>query len=182
MSRQWPTVCATGHRPQHLQPHSHDWVRTELARIAVKLRDHHGTTVGISGMALGVDQWWAQAVLDAGLALWAYIPSEEQGARWNVGQLREWQRLLDSAAKVRVFGTGYSVGLLHARNDGMLDDADAVVAVHRQSKTQGGTASAVGKARKRGLTTISVDPDKHQVRIHYAPAALGPGTRAALVT
>lgn len=169
MSQHWPTVAATGHRPQHLHPDCHDWVQAELRRIAIKLRNEHATTVGISGMALGVDQWWAQAVLDAGMALWAYIPCDDQAARWTPAQSRQWRRLLSLAAKVRPFGTTYSVRLLHARNDGMLADSDAVVAVHRSGKTTGGTASAIEKATKRHLPLIHLDPDARTVRLRYEP-------------
>jgi len=70
----WPTVCATGHRPQHLDPSAIHWVQEKLTAGAVWLRDERGMKVGITGMALGVDTWWAHAVLAAGLELHAYIP------------------------------------------------------------------------------------------------------------
>lgn len=44
----WSAVMVTGHRPQHLHPNVRPWVRDELARLAIKLRDEYGTTVGIS--------------------------------------------------------------------------------------------------------------------------------------
>lgn len=61
----FPRVALTGHRPQGLSPSARDWVPLELERLAVKLRDQHGMRVGISGMALGSDIWWAQATVFA---------------------------------------------------------------------------------------------------------------------
>lgn len=59
----WPAAMVTGHRPKDLPEPVAGWVRGELARLVRKLRDEHGMTRGITGMALGVDQWWARALL-----------------------------------------------------------------------------------------------------------------------
>lgn len=165
----WPVVAATGHRPQHLSPDAREWIRPELDRVAAKLRDEHGTRVGISGMAIGVDQWWARSVLRAGLELWAYVPFPQQPDPWDDEDRAEWADLIKRAAGVKTFGQSYSVKLLHARNDGMLADADAVVAVHRAAKTTGGTASAVKKATRRRLPIIHLDPDTQTVRLVHHP-------------
>ena len=45
----WTRVAVTGHRPQFLTPDQQTWARSELDRLAVKVRDHHGTKVAISG-------------------------------------------------------------------------------------------------------------------------------------
>lgn len=168
----WTVVAATGHRPQHLRPDSHEWVQAQLLRIALKLRREYNTEVGISGMALGVDQWWARAVLDAELDLWSYIPCEQQADRWSDAQQAEWKRLRAMAVKERVFGDSYSPRLLHARNDGMIADADAMVAVLRPGKTTGGTASAVEKIRTRRVPHILVDLDARTVRLVASPLSL----------
>jgi uncharacterized phage-like protein YoqJ len=141
-------------------------VQVKLRNAAEWLRNERATTVGISGMALGVDQWWAQAVLAAGLKLWAYIPSAHQGDRWTPDQGREWGALIEQATKVHTFG-GRQVtpALLHARNDGMLDDSDAVIAVYRPGKTTGGTYSAVMKAERRRMPGIFLDPVARSVSL-----------------
>ena len=172
----WPTVSATGHRSQHLSPTVAEWIRPELDRVAAKLRDEYGTRVGISGMATGVDQWWARSVLRAGLELWAYVPFPQQPDVWDDEDRAEWADLLRQATRVRYFGDLADVAnsanrrrkavmLLHARNGGMLEDADAVVAVHRPSKADGGTANAVKKAKRLGLPIVHVDPDARTVRL-----------------
>jgi uncharacterized phage-like protein YoqJ len=117
----------------------------------------------VSGLALGSDLWWAQAALDAGLELWAAVPFPQQADRWPAADRATWRRLLDQAAKIRTFGQEPSTGLLHARNDGMLDVSAAVVAVWRPSVTTGGTASAVRKAQSRRMPVVHLDPDRRTV-------------------
>jgi uncharacterized phage-like protein YoqJ len=161
----WPTVMVTGHRPQHLMTVETDWVKAEVSRVVVKLRDEHGMTCGISGMAIGTDLWWAAAVVNAGVRLWAHIPFPGQPDRWRQADRAEWVRLRDLADEVTLYGTAYDVRLLHARNDGMLAAADAVVAVWKPSKTSGGTASAVRKARAMGLLVVHLNPERRTVTL-----------------
>lgn len=160
----WSTVMVTGHRPQHLRPDSlHDWVRGELDRLAVKLRDDHGMTGGVSGMAIGSDLWWADSLVRAGVPLWAHVPFPQQAVKWTAEQRAEWERLLRLARKVKTYGGMYAVKFLHERNDGMLAAADLCVAVWQPSKRDGGTFSAVEKAYRRRLPLILVNPEARAV-------------------
>ncbi len=159
----WPTVAATGHRPQHLPPDCHAWVRTELDRVARKLAAQHGTTTAVTGMALGTDLWWAAAAHRAGLALWAHVPYPEQPARWPAVRRAEYTRILALAGRVTVYGPTYGVHLLHTRNAGMLTVADAVVAVLRTGVTNGGAAGTVRLAQRMGLPIIRLYPDRRVV-------------------
>jgi hypothetical protein len=166
----WTVVCGTGHR--QLPPDQAEWMRGQLARCAVWLRDVAGTQVGISGFARGFDLWWADAVVKAGLELWAYIPFEEQSARWTSRRDREeWQRLRAAATqdRERIIGVvGPDVPparrstavtrLLHARNDAMLRDAGAVVAGWEAGRLDGGTHGALVKAVSRGMPGVHLDP------------------------
>lgn len=161
----WPTVSGTGHRPQHLPPGVRRWIQPELYRIACKLRDEHGTRVGCSGMALGFDLWWADAIVRAGLALSAHIPFPQQPDLWHPEDQAEYRRLLALADEVIVYGDEYSVGLLHARNDGMLSAGDVLVACHRLAKKSGGTWSVVVKAKRQQMPCIHLDPDHGTVRL-----------------
>lgn len=162
----WPVVALTGHRPQHLSAPARDWVRTNLLSCATWLREQRNTTIAVSGFALGADLWWAAAAVRAGLELWAYLPYPQQAQHWPVADRAEWARLrgLANPARERVFGDRYSVQALHARNDGMLDDGDALVSVWDPGKTDGGTYSATRKASQRGMAGIHLDPARQKVR------------------
>jgi uncharacterized phage-like protein YoqJ len=152
-------VSVTGHRPQHLYPEQQDFAQAELARLAVKLRAG-GSRVAISGMALGVDQWWAHYVLQHGYSLWAFIPFPQQPDRWHHTDQRRWRELRAQASSVWEVDDHFSVQALHARNALMLDHSDLVVAAWLPSKTDGGTASQVAAARKRGIPRIIIDLDQ----------------------
>jgi hypothetical protein len=160
----------TGHRPQHLPADSHDWIRGELHRIAAKLRDQHGTTCGITGMALGSDMWWANSLHRAAVPYVAHIPFPEQPDPWRGKQpdaVAEWHRLRAQAANEHVYGnldglTGdarkrRAVQLLHERNAGMIAASDAVIAVWQRGKRSGGTYSALVKAHQVGMPVVLVD-------------------------
>jgi len=128
-----------------------------LERLAVKLRDQHGTQIGISGASMGADTWFARSTVHAGLDLWAYVPFLAQPIRWPAPDQKVWRTLLDRAARTLVLGDGYDVRLLHARNDYMLRDADLMIAVLDPAKTTGGTVSAVKKARAAGQALVVVN-------------------------
>lgn len=59
-------VMVTGHRLFN-SPDQSSWARSELERLAWKLSDRHPDAIGLSGLALGSDTHWADAVLGAGL-------------------------------------------------------------------------------------------------------------------
>jgi hypothetical protein len=157
----WPTVMVTGHRPQHLRPDARLWVRAELDRLACKLRDEHGTTVGISGMAIGADLWWADSVVKAGLDLHAHVPFPQQPSRWPDESKAEWDRLLGLATHTVTYGAHYDVGLLHARNRGMVNASGQVLAVW-VSGQGGGTRAAIEYAVRQGLRPTWLDPETHR--------------------
>ncbi|MFI1194061.1 hypothetical protein ACH4T9_12500 [Micromonospora sp. NPDC020750] len=172
----WPQVMVTGHRPHHLPVGAPASVRGELDRIAVKLRDGHGMTAGITGMALGADLLWAASLHRAQVSYIAHIPFPEQPDPWrrnNPHAVTEWERLRGLADREVVYGTlaglaerarkGAAVKLLHRRNDGMLaavvSARGAVVAVWCPSKLNGGTHSALQKAHRLGLPVIHINPE-----------------------
>ena len=62
-------LMVTGHRPKDLGGYSdnptQEWIRQELRRVLLKAKKKYGDNLEIiSGMALGVDTWWAEEVLD----------------------------------------------------------------------------------------------------------------------
>jgi uncharacterized phage-like protein YoqJ len=161
----WPIVMVTGHRPQHLHPKVRPWVRSELERLALKLRHEHGTATGISGMAIGSDLWWADAVVKAGLKLWAHVPFPQQPDKWDDEDKTEWSRLCQLADKLTTYGGYYDVKTLHARNDGMIKVSAAAIAVWDPRKTEGGTASAVRKLTAAGLPMIHINPETQKTTL-----------------
>lgn len=155
---QFTRVMVTGHRPQHLDAGEQAWSQAALASAAWRLRSVYGTTHGISGLALGADTWWALAVLASGMHLHIHVPFLDQPKKWPAADQAMWAELRRRAKTEKVIGgQEFDVKMLHARNDSMLNDAELVVALYKPG-TKGGTASAVDKARKRGLPLLLLDP------------------------
>lgn len=176
----WPAVCVTGHRIKTLRAIGQEaWVRAKLFRAAVWLRDERGTTVGLSGMAVGTDQWWAEAVLAAGLTLGAYVPSPQQPNRWpDAAQLRYHQlltRVSDAHSHITSLKLDPSpaeyTGMLHLRNRQMIDAADAVLAVWFPGQLSGGTWQAVTYAHRKRKPGMWVEPGRKLV--HHGLPDLG---------
>ncbi|XBH22994.1 hypothetical protein V5R04_07225 [Jonesiaceae bacterium BS-20] len=157
MSPNFARVAVTGHRPGSMTADQLSWAGQELHRLAGKLRDHHGTTTAISGMALMADTLWADAALACGLDLWAYIPSLEQPARWSPRQRGYWEMMRRKAAREVIVGRGTSARLFHARNDAMVRDSDLIIAVWNPAVTTGGTAATIKKVQAQGRPYVLVD-------------------------
>jgi hypothetical protein len=172
----WLVVACTAHRsyPTDVVP----WVRSRLADATRWLRDQCGTTTAISGMARGGDLYWAQAALDAGLLLHAHVPYPQQADRWTRVERALWRSLLDRAAETVVYGdlddvvaggrSQAAARLLHARNDGMLAAAGAVVAVWEPARPRGGTWSVVRKAAVLGVPVVWLEPGARATRLPSA--------------
>lgn len=179
----WPVVAATGHRIRTLRALGAEaWVRHKLFKAAVWLRDERGTRVGLSGMAVGTDQWWAEAVLDAGLTLGAYIPAPDQPDRWHTSTQRRYRELLAQASPdySHITALKVTVPVLHQRNKDMLNAADAVVAVWLDGKQDGGTFEALEYARKTGKPGVWIEPRTRAVhnRLPAAPLSFTSSTPA----
>ncbi|WP_309117047.1 SLOG family protein [Saccharothrix sp.] len=163
-ARQWTRVACTGHRPHILPADSHDWVIAELTRIAAKLRAEHGTSVAISGGAMGSDLWWADAAHAAGTRVWLYQPFPQQADRWQADWKAHHRRVQGFASRVAVLDTRFSTKALFDRNDWMIRDCDALVAVVDPEHRGGGTHAAVASALGR-RPIIRIDVRKRDTRL-----------------
>lgn len=165
MTALYPAVAATGHRA--LTAAQLAWLRPELDRVLLKLAAEHGTTDAATGCALGADQEFGWSALFAKLTLHAHIPFPQQATKWPADDQAAYRRLLERCATKTVYGPSYDVGLLFARNDGLLDFAEEragiVVAVWNTAQRKGGTFDTVRKAAARGLPVIHLDVARLQV-------------------
>lgn len=169
--RIWPVACATGHRrlPRSV---SEDWVWKKLLYVARKLADQHGLSTMMSGMALGVDQMWADAATNLAMPLHAAVPYPSQAhdpvapkaQEWTEEQREFWQVLIDGAAErtdvspVDPTTPQERVRMLHERNRFMVEHSQVVVAVWMPDNLRCGTAQALRTAVSAGRPIIWINP------------------------
>ena len=160
------TVCFTGHRPQSL-PFGFDESHPDCLAIKAKLKDEikrqikNGAASFLSGMALGVDMWAAEAVLELKakkypfLSLTAVIPCPNQALKWNKDCKRRYDEILNACDEKIVTSPAYFAGCMHVRNKYMVDRSDVLIAVYNQSE-KGGTASTVRYAKKKCKEIVEI--------------------------
>ncbi len=150
-------VGVTGH-----QAIPHDalaFVKTGISRV---LRDFGDEFTGVSSLAIGADQVFAEAVLRIGGQLHAIIPCERYEMTFDDEQtIERFRQFLDHSTKVEV--------LKHDRpsEEAFLDAGRRVVELSqlivavwdgRESRGRGGTADIVHYARERGLEVVVIWP------------------------
>ena len=151
------TCCVTGHR---------DIPAREINRIKAVLRCEtekavtDGFTCFMSGFAEGVDQYFAEIVLELkksypALELIAVIPYQKR-----LDSLREKKRtyeMLEACADVVVIREKYQPSVYSHRNRYMVEHSDRVIAVY-DGREKGGTAGTIrfAHAMKKELREIPV--------------------------
>ena len=164
-------VCAfTGHRPEKMpfdgeKDPSCLKLMGEIHR-QIALAVSRGYRNFISGMALGVDQWAAVAVLDLkrsypDIALYAALPSLSQPARWMNWQKERYHDLLSQCSHVYVASEKYTRSSPNIRNSFMVKHADLLIAVY-DGDASGGTQNTIEMALRKGIETIVLHPGKKE--------------------
>ena len=166
-------IAVTGHRPQKLGGFSgpqHEFYKAAIKHYMHEFLGEKLKTIKelecISGMALGVDTYWAEVALELNIPLIAAVPFRNQDCKWNKND-REYYKILLRKAQQIVYidevtkhTTKYSVLLgnydprkMQARNEWMVNNCNELLAVWNE--TSGGTANCVRYAKsKKTLLTI----------------------------
>lgn len=151
-------IAFTGHRPDKLGGYKDDNPIKKLVvdKIVELLKKYQPEEV-IVGMAVGVDQWAAEACLKLGIPFVAAIPFAGQESRWPKASQDRYRFLLSKAKEtVTVCSGGYAAWKMQTRNEWMVDDADLVIAVWDGSS--GGTANCVSYANKTETPIDRINP------------------------
>ncbi len=152
--------CAfTGHRPQKL-PFGFDEMDPDCMALKQRLSEtiaelaEQGYTHFLSGGALGVDTWAAEAVLllryrNPGILLEMVSPFDSQAARWSRKDRERHDRLFALADIVTATGHSFTPGCLQRRNRYLVDNADLLLAA--TAGVRGGTEQTIAYARRIGV-------------------------------
>lgn len=163
------TCCFTGHRPLKF-PWGYDEEWEDCVKLKLKLAceieamRQKGVTNFISGMAIGVDMWAAEIVLDLKRAypqdtieLIAAIPFEGQANKWSVEYRERYFDILAQADQEFTFQEHYTKSCMHERNRFMVDNSAYMIAVFNGDK--GGTANTLHYAESKGLNIVIINPN-----------------------
>ena len=166
-SVQGMTCAFTGHRPQSLLFgfDESDKRCTSLKSVMrdqiVALIENEGVTHFITGMALGVDMYAAEIVLDLKskyphITLESAIPCETQVIKWSVASRERYYNIAAKCDKETMLQRKYTPDCMEKRNKYMVDNSNYILAVWNGSR--GGTGSTVKYARSKGKLIIIIDP------------------------
>ena len=166
-------VCAfTGHRPK-----SFPWKYDETAPGCVALKKvlaeqitalaDDGVTGFISGMALGVDLWAAQTVLDLReknpiLKLYCALPCEDQEKKWPAVKQKLYHSILKQADDIHWESKSYTPDCMLNRNRYMVDHSSILLAVY-DGTYRSGTGMTVRDAQRKRRKIILIHPITREV-------------------
>lgn len=157
------TVAVTGHRPNKL--FGYDMNDSRYLALKDMMKDYlrkSGCSDAYSGMALGMDQLFAIAVLqlkNEGLPIKLHcaIPCANHSSRWSEDSKELYDRILAKADEVvMVSDESYKPWLMQKRNEYMVDRADIILAFW--DGTSGGTGNCVNYAKKMGKKIEIINP------------------------
>lgn len=160
--------CAfTGHRP-HKLPFGSDEADEKCSHLKLIIREQiihlieeDEVSYFISGMAMGIDMYTAEIVLDLkarypDMQLECAIPYEEQAIRWPNALRERYYDIASKCDKETILQTHYSSGCFQRRNRYMVNQADIILAVWDGKPS--GTGSTVKYALSKGKKIIRIDP------------------------
>lgn len=164
--------CFTGHRPQNL-PFRFDEQDRRCRKLKRVLRQEikrqikeAGVCHFISGMAIGVDMYAAEIVLDLKrkypqITLEAAIPCENQSEKWPQPLRERYRDILSRCDKRTLIQRYYTPDCMHRRNRYMVDSAQTVIAVWNGNP--GGTGKTVSYASGQRKNIVIIDPESYCV-------------------
>ena len=158
-------VSFTGYRPSKLGFGVDD---ERCAALKQKIYDnievliYSGATDFYSGMALGVDMWCAQAVLELRklrpeITLTAVIPCPGQDEKWSAADRALYRDTVAQCNNVICVSRAYTKDCMFERNRRLVDMCDLLLAVY--DGKSGGTHYTVEYAEKKGRKIIIIDPN-----------------------
>lgn len=170
------SIALTGHRPPKLAGYDYNNIfykrlYKKLDNIVKQALTRYDYLELHSGMALGADTIWAKVIIDNKkqfpnkIKFIADVPNMEQYKKWppNSNSKEIWLNLMEYADEVITYedkNPGKSIGyILNARNWGMIEPCEVLIAVYNGDKT-GGTANAVKYGLSKNKKIIYIHPDE----------------------
>jgi len=156
-------VMITGHRPDRLGGYNENntiaqRIKEELkAQITHLLADHPDLEL-ITGLAQGVDTWFAEIGLENDIPVHAYIPFSGQQSRWPKAAQDRYSSLLRRCSSAKTICDHPSKKAFLERNDAMIHDCEMAIAVWDGSQNSG-TGYTVRRIQKSGKSVVVLHPE-----------------------
>ncbi len=166
----------TGHRPQSLPFGFNESdercvvLKRLLRKEVIRAIGQDGITHFISGMALGVDIFAAEIVLELKaqykeLSLECAIPCDSQAAKWNAKQRERYDNIISQCDIKTVLQHQYTPDCMQKRNQYMTDQADCIIAVWDGRPS--GTGKTVRYALKQNKYIRVINPKALAVETYH---------------
>lgn len=164
--------CFTGHRPKKFsfrynENHPDCRKLKNLLREEIEKAIQNGYDYFISGMALGVDMWAAEIVLELQekyphIRLEAAIPCANQERMWPSRSQQRYNQIKQKAQVLHfVSSEAYQRELMLKRDDYMVKKSDLLIAVY--DGTPGGTGHTFKQAKKKPMNIVRINPKDFSV-------------------
>lgn len=132
-----------------------------LREQIVRLIEEDGVSYFITGMAMGIDMYAAEIVLDLkvkypGIQLESAIPCETQANQWPELLRERYYNIASQCDKETMLQTHYTPDCMQKRNRYMVDQSDIILAVWNGRPS--GTGYTVRYARNTEKSIIIIDP------------------------
>lgn len=160
------TCCFTGHRYksfnfEHNENHEDCInIKKRIKEEIINLIENHNVNHFISGMALAVDQWGAEIVIELkeiypNITIECALPCETQAKYWNEKQRNRYYDILSKCDNEVYISTNYTHDCMIKRNEYMIFNSDFVIAVWNGQKS-GGTYNAIKYTKKTNKKLILI--------------------------
>lgn len=163
------SACAfTGHRPARFS-FGYDENNGKCKKLKALMSEYIDALIAgevktfYSGMALGVDQWAAEIVLDMkkahpNIRLTAVIPCKTQADSWTAEQRERYNNILAGCNDIITLNDHYTRSCMFERNRHLVDHADYLLAVF-DGGVKGGTAYTIKYAKQKHRQITVIHPD-----------------------
>jgi uncharacterized phage-like protein YoqJ len=152
-------IAVTGHRPNKMGGFKlPNPIYTKVCQQLEKVLILTKPDKAITGMALGVDSWFAYICIRLHIPFLAAVPFEGQESRWPISSQNTYNKLISLASETVIVCEGsYAAYKMQVRNQFMVDSCDILIAVYNGDKI-GGTANCVNYARSLNKKIIYINP------------------------
>jgi len=144
-------ISVTGHRPQHLGGFDNKEIKLKIKKwlyqVLKNLEDKEYKVHGFCGMALGVDQWFAEVCIKMNVPFHAVVPCKNFECKWPHNSQEHYRKLLEKAIDVTYVGETYDFSLPQKRNELLVDSCEFLIAIYN-GKSNGGTKNCIDYAKK----------------------------------